>query len=209
MPYQWSESANRYRDTDTGQFVPREQVVAWADQSLDASASVTDALANMVAGEAPVLSPADWRDAMRTEIKKEYIRQYLSSIGGRERMTAERWGSLGGMIGQQYKFLNDFTDEIAAGKLSEAQIRARAAMYVKSAREARERARAQVASEAGWTEVLWQINPGENCEDCIAFNAMGWQLVADDPYGGCFPGSGCTQCMSNCNCGLDYRESIA
>jgi len=204
----WNVASARYHDLATGRFMARSEVLGYVDDSLAASGRVSDTLARFVADG--TLSPADWRNAMRQELKEQYITEYLAGRGGVEQMTQADWGSIGGSLAEQYRYLDGFTDDIATGELSEAQIRARAKMYVNSAREAHERGYARAANEAGLTEVKWTLNPAvENCPDCIAFASLGWQPVEDDPYGGCYPGSGCTVCLTNCACSLEYRESEA
>jgi hypothetical protein len=206
VTWQWSASANRYRDSITGRFLSKAEALGFVDASLSATGNVTDTLSSFVAGDAPAISPDDFRSAMRREIKDEYIRQYLLGRGGIEQMTAADWGSIGGSLAEQYKWLEGFYQQVAAGELSEAQVRSRTRMYINSAREAYERAQERVAENAGYDEVRWVLDPAvESCDDCIAFGAMGWQLIADDPYGGCIPGSGCTQCLTNCACHRDYR----
>ena len=117
------------------------------------SLGVTGAVVDVLAGYAAqgVLNAGDFGALFREEIKKEYIRQYLLGIGGRDQMTAADWGSIGGMLREQYRFLDGFLAEIAAGNLTEAQIMARARMYINSAREAYERAHGRVAGKLGAT----------------------------------------------------------
>jgi hypothetical protein len=228
MTWQWSQSANRYRDSETGQFLSQEQALEFVQQSLNATDSVTDVLASYVRGEPLLISVKDWRTAMRREIKDEYIRQYLLGRGGREQMTAVDWGSVGGMLREQYRYLDTFAEDLEATGIAKAmyeaseiteeqyqatvttelQTAARARMYINSAREAYERAQRRVADEAGYDEVRWVLDPAvENCDDCIAFDGLGWTTIADNAYSGCYPGSGCTQCLTNCACHFEYRAT--
>ena len=207
MPdWRWDGVANRYRDLDTGRFLSREKALSWVDACTRASDSFGDTMASLVSGGR--VNAVDWLAGMRQEIKEEYIRQYLLGRGGLEQMTPSDWGSIGGMLKEQYSYLSGFYQEIAAGNLSEAQIAMRSNMYTNSAREAFERAQAKVAAAAGMDEVIWEVSAGvENCEDCLAFAAMGWQPVSEDPYNGAYPGSGDTQCLTNCQCFETYRKS--
>lgn len=206
MPFTWDPRIARYRDTDTGRLVTRSAVLDIVEDSIAASVAAppvtidgiatmgSDFLAQMVGNE--LLDPGDWNNFMRGEIKREYIRQYLLGIGGVEQMTPARWGQIGGLLGRDYKILNAFTAEIATGELSEAAIRARAAMYIRSAGEAYERANQIVQVAAGMTEMRWALTPGaKHCETCLEFADMGWVKIADDPYGGCVPKRGCTICL--------------
>lgn len=189
--------------------MPRSEVLGYVDESLRQSANATDLLARYVSDG--TLSPGDWDAKMRDEIKEEYIRQYTLGRGGRDQMGPEDWGSVGGSLAEQYKWLDrkadSFLDAVASGQLSEAQIRVRAKMYVDSAREAHERGYARATLEAGMDEVKWTLQPAEHCDDCVAFAALDWQPIESDPFGGCYPASGCTACLSNCKCILQYRKT--
>ena len=205
MPWKWEPNTGRYRN-DAGQFMSSERVLEFVNESIDASEGVVDQYATMVSNG--TVSPSGWKTLMRQEIKEEYIRQYLLGIGGRPQMSPSDWGSLGGMLKEQYTRLNGFADDITDGKLSEAQIRQRSQMYINSAREGFERASQKTALETGNDEVRWVVDQlVENCEDCLDFSDKGWQKIEDDPYGGAFPGSGDTVCLTNCACHLEYRGS--
>ena len=200
-----SGTAHHLLLSETGpQYLLGEAGRQWyVSQSLRASTQATDFLASFVSDG--TLSANEWLMLMRQEIKEEYIRQYLLGRGGLPQMAPADWGSIGGMIKEQYHpYLQRFYGQL--GELSEAQIANRARMYVWSAREGFERGKRQAALAAGYTEVFWELMPGvRHCDDCIEFNRMGWQLIADDPYGGCFPGSACTACLTTCYCTLIYR----
>lgn len=148
-----------------------------------------------------------WETSMRQHLKDMYLQEYMLARGGRKNMTRIDYSSIGGMLAEQYRYLGRFSREIAAGNLSQAQIAARSKMYFRSAREAFERAQARIAEEAGLRYVKWTMNPElENCPDCINFASMGWQRAEINPYGGAYPGSGHTQCLTNCGCFLEYRK---
>ncbi len=205
MPWKWEPNTARYRD-DAGQFMSGDRVLEFVNDSIDASENVVDQYSTMVTDG--TVSPAGWNTLFRQEIKEEYIRQYILGIGGRPQMTPADWGSVGGMLKEQYGHLTDFTNDIIDEKLSEAQIRQRSQMYINSAREAYERAHQKSMVAAGFDEVLWVIDElVENCVDCLAFEVMSWQVIEDDPYQGAFPGSGATICLTNCACHLEYRKS--
>jgi hypothetical protein len=84
-----------------------------------------------------------WVNSIRQALKDSYIQSYLFGLGGQQQLTQRDYGSIGGMLADQYKYLNSFAAEIAAGNLTPGQIRARIAMYARSAREAYERANAR------------------------------------------------------------------
>jgi len=165
----------------------------------------TDLLAEQLAERQIRLD--EWELSMRNHLKDMYLQEYMLARGGRQNMNNRDYGSLGGMLAEQYRYLSRFSAEIASGQLSQGQIAARSRMYFRSAREAFERAQWRIAREAGLRYVKWTMNPElENCPDCIDFASMGWRRAETDPYGGAFPGSGDTVCLTNCGCFLEYRK---
>ena len=198
----WLDSSHRYHDLTSGRFISGEQVRDWSHAAADASGDAATEFARMLEGGQ--LNLGDWQTVMREEIKKEYVRQYLLGRGGLDKMTQQDWGSVGGMLRETYTYLDRFARDIASGRLSVGQISRRSRMYTNSAREAYERARRRVNALA--EEMRWVINSlVENCEDCLAFQAMGWRMIADRPYSGAIPGSGQTRCLTNCACHIEYR----
>jgi hypothetical protein len=208
MPYQWVVAAARYRDVATGRFVARSVVLSELDTLITAGKDAATLLAQRAATGA--LTATDWQAQMQAQIKAAYIQQYTVGAGGRNAMTPADWGRVGQMLKEQYGYLAKFTQEIAAGELTEGQIAMRSRMYLNSAREAFNRADAGAHQKAGYTAVLWKLGVAEHCPDCIAFNAMSWQASDPWPYRKdgalCYPGNGRTVCLTNCQCGLSYRK---
>jgi len=195
VSFKWVAKAARFRDNKTGRFVAKATIQKWSGQSIDAMPS-------LAAEFAKGATVGEWQTAMRENIKREYIRQYLEGRGGRARMTQVDWGSIGGSVADQYRYLDGFASEIADGKLSDKQIEARSKMYFNSAREARERAAKRAAEEAALDEAQWVYDPrAEHCRDCVGLAALGWQKVKPWPFkvGGrnVYPGSGGTICLTS------------
>ena len=175
MGWKWNEKAARYYDTDTGRFLSRSQALGYVEQSIAATESATDLLASYVADD--MLSPGDWRLLMREEIKREYIREYMLGKGGRAQMTQADWGSIGGMLKEQYTYLDAFAEQV--GEMSEAAIRSRSRMYIRSAREAYERGNAR-AQSGGVLEL--PAYPGDGQTVCLTNCKCNWRIetVTDD-----------------------------
>jgi hypothetical protein len=199
-----------YRNTETGQIMSTEAARALMENMVTSSANVADGMAEMLTDQQ--VSPADFRRLLRQEIKDNYITQYLQGAGGRNTMTQEDWGSVGGMIADQYRYLEDWYDDLRltpADELSVGQIANRARMYINSSREAYERARARRAPEFGYTDKTWVLGPAEHCEDCLALADQEAILLDEDfiaPSTGniAIPGSGDTICLTSCACHLEY-----
>lgn len=140
--------------------------------SVSGSSAIVAGLGHEVATGA--ISLGQWETAMRLQIKNAYIQQYLSGIGGVEMMGFAEYGSIGGMLTEQYGHLNNFAEQIAAGKLSEAEIIRRSEMYMNSSREAYERANAR----ARGVPQLPQY-PGDGNTQCLTNCACYWDIITE------------------------------
>lgn len=190
--WKWLQQFGRYFSEKLGRFFGRGDTLAKVDDLQKAPKNVADQLASWVASGQ--IDAKAFEAQMRQQIKQAYISEYLLGRGGINAMKPLDWGSIGGMLKEQYKYLAAFAQEIAEGKLTEAQIRARAQMYINSSREAFERAKARVAALLNLTEEKWILNPqAENCPDCIYYSQQGWKPVAEEFYP--VPGDGSTQCL--------------
>jgi hypothetical protein len=200
-----------YRNTQTGLFMSRADIRGLSDKIVTEYQGRTDGLANQVA-EQQITADA-WQADMRRQIKKAYTQQYLLGIGGRSLMTPADWGSVGGMLADQYRFLDGFADEVATGALSAEAIAARARMYINSSGEAFSRAqlRAHIRDQRA-NEKLWNLRArSEHCDDCVALNALGWIPIEQEhraPSTGqvATPGGGQTICKTNCTCRYMFRQ---
>jgi hypothetical protein len=93
----------------------------------------------LAAGE---VSVAQWEREVRALVKRVYVAEYALGAGGHAMVTQRGWGSVGGLLASQYRYLRGFAEDVAAAMLSEAQIAARTTLYLESAAQAYERARA-------------------------------------------------------------------
>jgi hypothetical protein len=166
MPYTWDPNLLRFRD-ERGRFVTEARVTAWRDAATDAAVGRVQDLATQVAADN--IDVATWQAAMRTEIKNRVIQEYLLGRGPGPFTPADR-GSLGGMLTDQFRYLDRFAAEVAAGNLSEAQIRARAAMYIRSAREAYGRAQARAR------HIILPAYPGDGGTRCLTNCGCHWEF---------------------------------
>lgn len=117
-------------------------------------------------------------------------------------MTPRDWGSIGGSLKEQYKFISGFADDLLSGASAGGQIKVRSGMYANSAREAYNRGRDKVTRAWGAVEEAWFTTSGNSCVDCQDFEALGWQEIGFFPE----PGAGTTVCLTNCKCDKDRRN---
>ena len=194
-PWEYVEGAKRYRDKVTGRWLSQSRMVAMRDDYVTAYQSRIATLADRVMSGDMTLQ--QWERGMRREMKALHTGQYELGRGGRKAMTKTDWSSLGGTMKAQYTHLSSFTADIAAGKLSPAQVSARSQLYVNAATVSYERGRAAGHKlvlpgypgdgktvcranckcfwdirerEDAW-DCYWTLGQAEHCEDCLSRSA--------------------------------------
>lgn len=145
------------------------------------------------------LTAGEWHDGARQRLREAYIAAYLLGRGGLGRMTDADYARIAALVQGQDRFLLGFLGALPG--LSEAQIAVRLRQYANSVQQAYWTALDEEKSEAGLTEELWRRTADESCVDCIEFEGMGWKPIGTFPE----PGSGETECLSNCKCYKAYR----
>lgn len=198
--YTFDPKSDRWRNDSTGKYVSRDRALAFVEQSIGAGKESVARLAQAQAdGD---LSARQWLTAMREEIKGETIRQYMLGKGGRGSMEAADWGRVGGLLSEQYKYLDNFYDQVAAGEVSAAEMARRAQMYIGSAREAYERGHFE-AMRSRRSQVKWNLGQTEqHCSGCTDLAAQDWMELEELPT---YPCAGDTECLTNCDCYLTYQ----
>lgn len=137
MPdYQYVTSLNRYRNAQTGRFVPREIVMSYVDQITQAGQSVSDELARLHAEG--TITAQDFGAQMQVGLRSSTIQQYVLGRGGRENMQPADWGRVGRQLRGEYEQLRGFVADVETGNLTQAQISARAQLYFNATRRAYE-----------------------------------------------------------------------
>jgi len=187
----WDDNVKRYRDP-TGKFISAKNLISLRDEFLANRMTIVNSLADDLA--TGKINIQQWTLSMRQEIKTAYMVEYELGIGGRNMMTFADFGSVGGQLSNQYRYLNNFAEEIAKGNLSPAQIQMRSRMYIDSATQSFERARSASMGmpqlpaypgdgqtvcrsnckcnwkieevEFGWN-CYWKLGIAEHCDDCV------------------------------------------
>lgn len=187
--WSWLDSVRKFFDNVGKKILGHLDLGNVGDMAVGESASAASKAVDGLLGGGGVDA---FETAFQEEIKLNVLQQYMLGRGGREAMSQADWGSCGGMIGEQYKYLDGFLAEIRDGALSDEQIRARAEMYINSGREGFERAHGRNAEDLGMDTEEWIVDPTlENCPDCLAFQEEGPQPIGHFPK----PGAGHTQCL--------------
>lgn len=164
----WDARLARYRNLDSGRLLPAERIRQMRDALLDTAAAGMGLLADALAGGRQDVG--GWERAMRGAIKAVFGAQYVFGRGGLNAMQPADWDRLGDLVEQQYGFLGQFADDVAAGKLTAPRIRIRAELYVGSSVQAHE------AGKAAALDVELPAQPGDGSSECLANDRCAWHL---------------------------------
>ena len=149
------------------------------------------------------LTLAQWEASMAERIKTLHVQSYLLGKGGTHGYAPARDGQvITPIIQEQYKYLRRFSEDIAAGKLSKAQIEQRASLYASAAWQTREHGKFISHRESGYAWEQSVLDRGaENCALCEYFAylkvvAIGVVSLRNPP--------GTRTCKAKCRCHMDY-----
>jgi hypothetical protein len=198
--YAWDRASARYRNLQTGRYVSEASVRGLGERfAIEAVGSNIELLTDrFIDGK---IDLETWQRGMAREIKDAHVVSAMLGRGGRDQMTQADWGRLGARLREQYRYLNRFAREIANGQLSPAQIRARAAMYARSARTSYFDGLTSAKREAGFEEEQRVLGVAEHCDDCPPLAGY-WAPI------GSLPPIGESQCLTNCRCSKKYRKHV-
>lgn len=163
-------------------------------------AEVRQATSRLVAGR---LTPRAWQEHVATRLKTTHLQVGALATGGRERMGFSELGRVGQLVRTDYAALGRFGEDIAAGRMSEAQILARADLY-SEANVRRGYAEAQRASHAaaGYGQERRILASGAaHCEGCAEEASRGYVTL------GTLSPIGAHECGSRDRCAFEYRYS--
>ena len=149
------------------------------------------------------LSKVVYEDAMRATIKRAAISFAALGVGGLDRMTFSEYGRAGAYLGQDYRRLTTFADDLYAGNISFDQAQNRSTLYIGHQRDNYYKSRCIPQHEAGFTTIEKRTLGArvQHCPDCVSYHDQGWKLM------GSFPPPGTDSvCQSACGCSLERRK---
>lgn len=196
--FNYDNRSQRWRDSATGQYIPKANVISEMRLHQEATYSTLDNLTRQLyAGD---INLARWQMGVAGELKDAHLAQAIFGAGGRANMGQAEWGRVGQTLREQYKFLDEFAKAIANGTQSEAQALNRIKMY------------GDASQQSYWSEwaqahrgkkMYYRLHPAEHCGPCV-------DRVAGNPYtletlqG--YPGDGSTPCGPRDHCTLEEED---
>lgn len=197
--FTWDEGPRLFRGG--GGTVTRETVRA----SVESMIATTQAMIGKVCDDlaSGAINEVEWALRMRNAIKLVHIAAGTVALGGREQLDANAFGAIGRRLKEQYKYLDDFSYEIANGYDLGARFRSRAQSYADAAYgtlAGMERA-ADIATGRVLTEQRF-LNPhADHCDECVEEADKGPQPP------GVLKAIGKCQCLVKCRCSFKRKLS--
>lgn len=192
--YNFDNASQRWRDSVTGRYVPKAQVVDEMRVHQEATYSTLRGLTQQLYDGR--IGLAQWQIATASEIKDAHLALAMFGAGGRANMGNAEWGRVGQTLKEQYRFLANFANEIASGNVSLAQALNRIEMYGDAS---------QQSYWAEWSQkrkglIYYRLHPAEHCSDCVA-RAAGNPYTRENLQG--YPGDGSTKCGPRDKCTME------
>jgi len=194
----WNQLTKRYRNSKTKKTVSSNTALRLRDDFVDLKRDTfSDLTDNLIHSRITV---QEWVHEMRKRIRDVNNAQYMLARGGRNAMFQTDLDALSEIIKDQFDYLQQFGEEVRAGRLSASQIKARSELYMESSTRAHEQAKAasfdielpeypadgnqickarcrcrwEIDEKKDTIEAFWLLNvAAKHCDSCIA-NAAKW-----------------------------------
>ena len=105
-PWTYDDKLHRYRDTSSGRIVGKKQLLELRDDFVESQRGAMDTLTTKLTNGDITIQR--WQSDSRDLLKNLYLDEYAAGRGGRHNLTQEDYGSIGGMLQNQYRYHNDF-----------------------------------------------------------------------------------------------------
>lgn len=197
----WNEVAQRY--IHEGRFVSPTQVRGAIDAFVEGTSDRLKALTLELRSGS--LTLGQWQTAMASEIKASHLASAVAANGGWANMTPESFGQVGGLLKEEFKYLNRFASQIAEGaptaNVDSDAILNRVALYGEAPRHTYEEARLTNERDSGF-DIEWnELGAADHCDECVDWTEMGEVATGTIPL----PGE--RTCGNKCHCRVRRRRS--
>jgi len=199
--WSWDSEAMRYRYPN-GRLVPAQYVKNDIFRLANGVQSDLRQLTRLLnSGDITI---DQWYRRMKVEIRLSYRASIVAAEGGFANMTPAKWGRFGAMIKAEYKFLDNFLNDVRSGKSKGMRRMWRAGQYGRSLSRFYENWRLTQHKELGYSMGRRRLGRAEHCrtsrglEGCVELAELGWVTIDEVvPIGE-------TPCNGGCHCSIEY-----
>lgn len=143
---------------------------------------------------------------MAEQIKASHIRLGVFGAGGKDAMTPQHYGQIGRVLRDEFAYLRNFGEAIAAGELNESQVMRRAELYATSSRLSFFAVEKQARQKSGVKLAKRSLDSqARHCEDCLRHSTNGLWIPISEIVS---PGSRC-RCRNRCKCQIAFKVGAA
>lgn len=195
----YSRKSGRFRDLETGQFVPRSRVLLELDREIARTSTRLQGITRLMIGQQIDLPEFQIRFA--EELKMAHLRLAAFGAGGREQLTPQHFGYVGQTLKQEYAYLDGFARDLATGRLTESQVLARASMYAESIAQSFHRSEQQTKSRDGFLGKRSLDVGAYHCPSCPAYATSTFIPAAE-----IVPVGVNCECRRRCRCFIVWKQ---
>jgi len=189
----------RYRNAATGRFLSQADALKLTERSIAAaSRELESQVLSLAKG---VVTLAEWQRQLAALLKQIHLGQFILGRGGIRNTTPSDFLVVARILKDEYRYLAGFGQDLAAGRLSVAQARARARLYLAKSRLSFWSGQRQALAQGPMPSEMRRIlAPVDHCPECVVYARAGWVPINALPM----PTVDCS-CRSNCRCTVEYR----
>lgn len=197
--WSYDTQTGRYRNTRNGRFLSEKDALKLTDKLVaKAQADLEQLMLNLSQG---LIDLGAWERQFASLIKSVHLAQFILGKGGVKNTYPADFLKIARILKDEYRYLDGFAKDLAAGRLSYAQAVARAKLYLAKSRLSYWTGQ-QLAQQRGPmpSEMRRHLAPVEHCQECVIYSLAGWSPIGTLPL----PTQDCS-CRSNCKCTVEYR----
>jgi len=200
MSITFNPNTGRYRNSKTGRFASRADVLKLVDTESARLKVRLQGHTRLLLSEK--ISLSDWESRMAESIKESHLRMTMLGAGGKNRVANAHFGAVGSSLRSEYRYLHLFANQISRGELTSKRILSRAGTYAASTRKSFYKGEQISRAIAGVKLAKRDLDPmARHCSDCLRHSTNGEWLPIEMVV---VPGHRC-QCGGHCRCSIYYK----
>lgn len=200
MAIEYNSGSGQYRNLTTKRFVGRLEVMRYVDQEAQRTQTRLQAQMRLLI-ESKIDLP-EWERRMAQTLKDSHIRMATLGAGGKPGLTQRHYGAIGYQLREQYRYLDGFAQDLAAGKLTPKQALYRSGLYANSIKLAFHKSEQITKASEAFRSAKRLLDPqAHHCSSCLGYAALGWQPIEEAVS----PGVSC-ECGQFCKCTIIYSK---
>ena len=191
--------SGRYR-AKNGRFLSAKAVEALVDGRIGKLDAMLRRYTRMLIDGAITID--QWQGSVREALKSAHIQAAIIGHGGRDGMGSAEYGRVGQKLRQEYAYLQNFANDILAGRVSAAMGVARIGLYAESVRASYWEGTNMRQEKQGYSLMRRILDAqAQHCQDCLDYAARGLVPIGSLPL----PGQRCA-CRARCKCRVEYKR---